>query len=204
MVAAINWTVILASAATGATAIIVAGIGYLGNRLATSAATSQIEAEGGRFQAELQEERRRQRQDLYRELMVSERRIAIRLNEQEPLNDLSEDFRIMLGHVHTVILVGPKEVAAQALAFTRAVRSVRVAVRREGYGAATRAASFQWNSSRRSMIDAMRMDVAADAARIENWDEVGAVADELDPVETAAEELEPLAEAEEFEPLEEE
>lgn len=188
VLAALNWTVVLASVATGLTAVVVAGIGYLGNRLTAATTARQVETDMAKFLAEQNEERRRLRQDLYRDILVVERRLAQKLTSRPPYDEVAGEFREVNLHMNSVILVAPKDVAREALGFTRAVMDVRGAVR-TGYGPLSGAAAHLWVERRRRLIDAMRQDVAPDAAAIEEWEDVDD--------EAAGREVEELEEGEE-------
>jgi hypothetical protein len=176
IVAALNSTVVLAAAVTGLTAVVVAVIGYLGSKLSAQSVARQTEAENERTRIQYEEAHRQKRQQVYHALLNTERghqRLLFDRGAGEQIR--AEAWGPLAGHLNAAMIFGTKEVGREAVRFAQAINAARRTGEELDTGHATPEqfdqAMRRWTATRRDLVDAMRADIATDAAAID-WPDV--------------------------------
>lgn len=170
VVASINWTVVLAGAVTGLTAILVGLIGVYSTKLTANVTKTQIEAETERLREAHKEAHLQHRQGVYHDLLNTERRgIRVIVDTAARREDRWESLRALYEHVNGAVLFGTEEVARQAVHLARILNEVRGLIDKgEEIPQETREA---WLHTRRRLVDSMRRDIAPDSEAISVWPE---------------------------------
>jgi hypothetical protein len=167
---AVDWTVIGTSAVTGATAVVVALIGYYGTRLAARMSRVQADTETARAREVRTAERRAHRQEIYWDLLTRERPVVPILADAD--TDRTERLKAVVELTKPLtgaILFGTEEVARRATEVARALETYRDAAAR---GVEPPEQAFdELIRARRVLISAMRRDVAADSMPIAGWED---------------------------------
>lgn len=174
VLAAINWTLLLATSVTGLTAIVVSIVGYLASRLSATSAARQTEAETERLRVTHEEAHRQHRQGVYHDLLNVERKWVLLASDALDsgdftiLNDPDDPGPLLYVHLNGVVMFGTRLVAEAAVVYLHAFQAARVHMRHHNAEHALSSLDEVYDARRR-LINAMRVDVAPDSAPIEVW-----------------------------------
>lgn len=160
-------TVVAAAGITGATAVVVGLLAYLGARLAARSTVAQVEAERDRHREEMIRQVIDVRRAMYHDFLVAERRIYPVVHGDEPTIAGMRDWVFTLNEHLAKLLVGaPENVAGVATQLHNACGDMyqgALALHEDENDTEPFShAITRWRTVRRSLIDEMRRDAAPD------------------------------------------